>query len=196
VAAPRAARSPELSARTRAGTDAHDCTKVLAEKRTTHGIAPAEQLLMRRINSADNATLITMEPRQPNRFEKKINIQRSPLSPCPRLALAFAFLWRSAASDCPTSSDSLDLAPLPRRTNRLSTAVSINSRLPASFLPVFFVAPPWPSRIAPVTAVQVECRLQSTAALRLYWPHEPSPRAIAGGALDGLVRQAAWVLGL
>jgi len=34
----------------------------------------AEQLRKRRIKSADNARLITMEPRQPNRFEKNTNI--------------------------------------------------------------------------------------------------------------------------
>ena len=33
----------------------------------------AEQLLIARINSADRMTLMTMDPRQPNRFEKKRN---------------------------------------------------------------------------------------------------------------------------
>jgi hypothetical protein len=136
----RAARSPECQREPGPGLMRATAAMVFAEKRITHGIPPAEQLLMRRINSADNATLITMEPRQPNRFEKKTNIQRSPLSPCPRLALAFAFLRRSVASDRPTSSDSLSLPPLPRRTNRLSTPVSITSRRAALFLPALFVA--------------------------------------------------------
>ena len=38
------------------------------------GIAPAEQLLIRRTNNAERTRLITTEPRQPNRFEKKTNI--------------------------------------------------------------------------------------------------------------------------
>ncbi|MCA1561048.1 MAG: hypothetical protein LC804_12540 [Acidobacteria bacterium] len=32
-----------------------------------------EQLLITRINSADRTMLMTMDPRQPNRFEKKKN---------------------------------------------------------------------------------------------------------------------------
>ena len=42
--------------------------------RPRQGIAPAEQLLIRSINNADNARLTTMEPRQPSRFEKNTNI--------------------------------------------------------------------------------------------------------------------------
>jgi len=55
---------------------------------------------------------------------------RSPRSPCPRLALVFAFVRRSAASDCDTWSLSLNVPPAPRRTYRFPPLfVSISSRL-------------------------------------------------------------------
>ena len=54
---------------------------------------------------------------------------RSPRSPWPAFDVVFAFLRRSAASDRPTSSLSLNCPPEPRRTNRLSVPVLISSRL-------------------------------------------------------------------
>ena len=77
--------------------------------------------------------LMTIEPRQPNRLEKKKNTYRSPLSPWPDFTFVLAFLRRSAVSDFPTSSDSLNLPPAPRLTNRLSVPVSISSRFAAFF---------------------------------------------------------------
>ena len=41
---------------------------------TAQTVAPEEQALISSINSTDSATLMTMEPRQPNRLEKKRNI--------------------------------------------------------------------------------------------------------------------------
>src|ERR1051325_1537542 len=52
---------------------------------------------------------------------------RSPLSPWPGFALVFALLRRSAASDRPTSSDSLNCPLVLRRTNRLSVPVLMSS---------------------------------------------------------------------
>ena len=47
----------------------------------TQKLAPEEQALISSINSTDRATLIRMEPRQPNRLEKKRNINGHPCRP-------------------------------------------------------------------------------------------------------------------
>jgi hypothetical protein len=78
-------------------------------------------------------------------FSGRVVVQidhRSPLSPCPLFTFVFAFVRRSAASDFPTSSDSLKRPLAPQRTNRLSVPVLMSSRF-AAFLrpPVFFAAP-------------------------------------------------------
>src|SRR5687767_14839941 len=65
---------------------------------------------------------------------------RSPLSPWPDFTLVLALLRRSAVSDFPTSSNSLNFPPAPRLTNRLSVPVSISSRFAAFFLPPVFLA--------------------------------------------------------
>src|SRR5688572_28615156 len=69
--------------------------------------------------------------KQPEDHEPPDGCYRSPLSPCPLLPFVFAFLRRSAESDFPTSSDSLNRPLAPRRTYRLSVPLSINSRLAA-----------------------------------------------------------------
>ena len=54
---------------------------------------------------------------------------RSPRSPCPGFDAVFAFRRRSAESERPTSSLSLNCPPALRRTNRLSVPVLMSSRL-------------------------------------------------------------------
>src|ERR1051325_1741959 len=60
---------------------------------------------------------------------------RSPLSPWPGFTLVFALLRRSAASDRPTSSDSLNCPLVLRRTNRLSVPVLMSSLFAINNLP-------------------------------------------------------------
>jgi hypothetical protein len=67
----------------------------------------------------------------------------SPLSPCPGFTVVVALLRRSAASDLPTSTTSLNFPSLSRRTNRLSPgAGSINFRFLAAFLAAMNLPPP------------------------------------------------------
>jgi hypothetical protein len=67
----------------------------------------------------------------------------SPLSPCPGFTVVVALLRRSAASDLPTSTTSLNFPSLSRRTNRLSPGVgSINLRFLAAFLAAMNLPPP------------------------------------------------------
>jgi hypothetical protein len=113
---------------------------------------------MRKIKSAESATLMTIEPRHPKRLEKKKNNYRSPLSPCPDFTFVLAFLRRSALSDLPTSSDSLNFPPVPRLTYRLSVPVSISSRFAAFFLPpAFFFTAAFLAMSPPAEAVQLGC---------------------------------------
>jgi hypothetical protein len=124
-------------------------------------LVPGLQPLISRINNADSATLITMDPRQPNWLAKKKNTYRSPLSPCPDFTFIVAFLRRSALSDRPTSSDSLNCPSGARRTYRLSVPVAISARVAAFFLPIFFSPPfsvPLSSPCSLRRAVQLGCR--------------------------------------
>jgi hypothetical protein len=80
----------------------------------------------------------------------------SPLSPCPGFTTVLDLDLRSAASDRPTSTTSLNCPCLSRRTNRLSPGVgSISSRFRAAF----FVAMQIPPRAQPC-----ECRAVADAA--------------------------------